>query len=50
MILAGLSGCLLLAGFLAFFANIMMSVGLRGVIGLFTPAKTEPAVPLATAT
>jgi cytochrome c oxidase subunit 1 len=44
MILAGLCGCLLLAGFLAFFFNIVMSVGLRGVLGIFTPAKAEPAV------
>jgi len=41
MILAGLSGALLLAGFLAFFYNIVMSLGLKGVIGIFTPAKTE---------
>jgi cytochrome c oxidase subunit 1 len=41
MILAALSGCLLLAGFLAFFANIVMSVGLRGVLGIFAPAKVE---------
>jgi len=41
MILAGLSGCLLLAAFVAFFANIMMSVGMRGVIEIFTPAKAE---------
>jgi cytochrome c oxidase subunit 1 len=41
MILAGLSGCLLLAAFLAFFVNIVMSVGIRGVIGIFMPAKAE---------
>jgi len=41
MILAGLSGALLLVGFLAFFYNIVMSLGLKGVIGIFTPAKTE---------
>ena len=41
MVLAGLSGCLLLAAFVAFFANVLMSVGLRGVIGIFTPAKVE---------
>jgi len=41
MILAGLAGALLLAGFLAFFYNIVMSLGLKGVIGIFTPAKTE---------
>lgn len=39
MILAALSGSLLLFGFLAFFFNIVMSVGLKGVIGIFMPAK-----------
>jgi cytochrome c oxidase subunit 1 len=39
MILAGLSGALLFLAFLAFFLNIVLSVGLRGVIGIFTPAK-----------
>jgi len=41
MILAGLSGALLLVGFLAFFYNIVMSLGMKGVIGIFTPARTE---------
>ncbi|NWF88078.1 MAG: cbb3-type cytochrome c oxidase subunit I [Ignavibacteriaceae bacterium] len=39
MILAALSGSLLLIGFLAFFFNIVMSVGLNGVIGIFMPSK-----------
>ena len=39
MILAGLSGALLLFAFLAFFYNIVMSLGLNGVIGIFTPSK-----------
>jgi cytochrome c oxidase subunit 1 len=39
MILAGLCGALLLFAFLAFFINIVMSVGLNGVIGIFTPSK-----------
>lgn len=42
MILAALSGALLLAAFLAFFFNIVMSVGLKGVIGIFTPSKLNP--------
>jgi len=42
MILAGLSGALLLLAFLAFFFNIVMSVGLKGVIGIFTPSKHDP--------
>jgi cytochrome c oxidase subunit 1 len=41
MILAGICGGLILIGFLAFFFNIVMSVGLRGVLGIFTPAKSK---------
>jgi cytochrome c oxidase subunit 1 len=41
MILAAVSGGLLLIGFLAFFYNIVMSVGLKGVLGIFTPAKVK---------
>jgi len=41
MILAALSGTLLLLAFLAFFYNIVMSVGLKGVIGIFTPSKLK---------
>jgi cytochrome c oxidase subunit I len=41
MILAGLAGSLLLIGFLAFFFNIVMSLGLKGVLGIFTPAKNK---------
>ncbi|MCU0472635.1 MAG: cbb3-type cytochrome c oxidase subunit I [Bacteroidales bacterium] len=41
MILAALSGTLILTGFIAFFYNIVMSVGLKGVIGIFTPAKIK---------
>lgn len=40
MILAGLSGALLLLAFLAFFANIVMSLGLRGVVGIFVSPET----------
>ncbi len=42
MILAAICGGLLLLGFLAFFYNIVMSVGLKGVIGIFTPSKLNP--------
>ncbi|MFN8241222.1 MAG: cbb3-type cytochrome c oxidase subunit I [Bacteroidales bacterium] len=47
MILAALCGTLLLVGFLAFFFNIVMSVGLKGVIGIFTPpsSKTRELIP-----
>ena len=41
MVLAALSGALLLAGFLAFFVNIVMTVGVRGVVGIFLPAKLK---------
>ena len=47
MILAALSGALILIGFLSFFFNIVMSIGLKGVAGIFTPAKikTKDLVP-----
>jgi len=47
MILAAVSGALLLIAFLVFFYNIVMSLGLKGVIGIFQPAKlkTEDLVP-----
>ncbi len=41
MILAALCGALLLLAFLAFFINIVMTVGIQGVIGIFMPAKTK---------
>lgn len=41
MVLAGLSGLLLLLAFLAFFYNIVMSLGIKGVIGIFTPSKLD---------
>ncbi len=41
MILAALSGSLLLIAFLVFFYNIVMSVGLKGVIGIFMPSKLK---------
>ncbi len=47
MVLAGLSGALLLVGFLAFFYNIVMSLGINGVIGIFMPSrlKTKDLLP-----
>jgi cytochrome c oxidase subunit 1 len=39
MILAAVFGSLLLLAFLAFFYNIVMTVGLKGVLGIFTPSK-----------
>ena len=41
MILAAVCGTFLLLGFLAFFYNIVMSMGVNGVIGIFKPAKLE---------
>ena len=41
MILAAICGLLLLLSFLAFFFNIAMSVGLKGVFGIFTGAKEK---------
>ena len=48
MILAAVSGTLILIGFISFFYNIVMSVGLKGVWGIFTPAKikTEDLLPV----
>jgi cytochrome c oxidase subunit 1 len=39
MILPAVSGALLLLAFLAFFFNIVMSLGINGVIGIFMPSK-----------
>ncbi|KAF0141779.1 MAG: cytochrome c oxidase subunit I [Stygiobacter sp.] len=41
MILAAISGSLLLLAFLAFFYNIVMSVGLKGVIEIFMPSRLK---------
>jgi len=41
MPLAACADTLILIGFIAFFYNIVMSVGLKGVIGIFTPAKIK---------
>ena len=43
MILAALSGALLLLAFLAFFLNIVMSVGVKGVVGIFSPSQLQTA-------
>jgi cytochrome c oxidase subunit I len=41
MALAALAGCLLVLGFAAFFFNIVMSLGLKGVIDIFLPSKLK---------
>ena len=46
MILAALSGSLLLLAFLAFFYNIVMSLGLKGVLAIFTPSKLDTTDPV----
>ncbi len=47
MILAGICGALLLFSFLAFFYNIVMSVGINGALGIFKKSKfdTREALP-----
>jgi cytochrome c oxidase subunit I len=42
MVLAGLCGCLLAAGLLAFLLNIVMTVGLKGALGIFLPSHMNP--------
>ena len=44
MIFAGICGGLLLIAFLSFFINIVMSVGLQGVVGIFRPSKMDPKI------
>jgi cytochrome c oxidase subunit 1 len=47
MTLAGICGCLLLLAFFAFLFNIVMTVGIKGLIGIYSPAKmtTRECVP-----
>lgn len=46
MILAALSGTLILLAFLAFFYNIVMSLGLKGVFEIFMPSKLDTKDPV----
>lgn len=41
MILAAISGSLIFVGFIAFFFNLIMSIGLNGVAGIFIPSKLK---------
>lgn len=41
MILAAVCGLSLAIGFLAFFTNIVMTVGVKGVVGIFTPSRLD---------
>lgn len=47
MILAGICGGLLLLAWLAFLFNVVMSIGIQGLLGVFTPSKlkTKDLVP-----
>ena len=47
MILAGICGLLLLSAWVVFLLNILMSVGVKGLIGVFTKSKltTKALVP-----
>lgn len=44
MILAGVCGAMLLIALGAFLFNIVMTVGIKGAIGIFLPARGDPAV------
>jgi hypothetical protein len=46
MILAALSGSLLLFAFLAFFYNIVVSLGIKSVLGIYTPSKLNTKDPV----
>jgi cytochrome c oxidase subunit I len=46
MVLAALSGSLLLMAFLAFFYNIVMTLGVKGVIGIFQPSSLDTKDPV----
>ena len=37
------AGSLLLIAFLAFFVNVVMTLGIRGVLGIFAPARSDSA-------
>jgi cytochrome c oxidase subunit 1 len=43
MILAAIFGVMLLVAWILFLFNIIMSVGIKGLIGIFTPAKDKTA-------
>lgn len=41
MVLAGIFGCMLLLAFALFLFNIVMTVGVKGLIGIYSPAKSD---------
>jgi len=48
MILAGICGCLLLLAFFSFLINVVMTIGVKGLIGIYSPAtmNTRECVPV----
>ena len=48
MVLAGICGLMLIVAWLIFMYNIIMSIGLKGLIGIFLPTKlkTKDSVPV----
>jgi len=47
MIPAGICGCLLLLAFFAFLINVLMTIGVKGLVGIYSPAtmNTRECVP-----
>jgi len=43
MILSAICGTMLLVAWLLFLFNVIMSVGLKGLIGIFLPSKNKAA-------
>jgi cytochrome c oxidase subunit 1 len=43
MTLAAICGGMLMIALMAFLVNLVMTVGLKGAIGIFTPSKGDPA-------
>ncbi len=41
MILAGMFGCMLLLAFALFLFNVVMTVGVKGLIGIYSPARSD---------
>ena len=41
MVIAGIFGCMLLLAFALFLFNIVMTVGVKGLIGIYSPAKID---------
>ncbi len=41
MILAGISGAMIMVAFLIFLFNIIMSVGVKGLLGIYAPSKID---------